>query len=82
VLTAVVMAAVLPGTGRAAYGAASPGPAGTRTRLLTWVNGQVIRANGAIGNQTQGNGPGISTGARHGEKRHADLVNINSWRSA
>lgn len=47
-----------------------------------WVNGQVIRANGVIGSQTQGHGPGISTGARHGEKRHADQVNINSWRSS
>ena len=25
-----------------------------------WVNGQVIRANGVIGSQTQGHGPGIS----------------------
>jgi hypothetical protein len=46
------------------------------------ANGQVIRANGVIGGQTQGHGPGISTGARHGEKRHADQVNINSWRSS
>jgi NAD(P)-dependent dehydrogenase (short-subunit alcohol dehydrogenase family) len=47
-----------------------------------WVNGQVIRANGVIGSQAQGHGPGISTGARDGEKRHADQVNINSWRSS
>ena len=47
-----------------------------------WVNGQVIPANGIIGRQTQGHGPGDFTGARHGEKRHADQVNINSWRSS
>ena len=47
-----------------------------------WVNGQVIRANGVIGSQTRGHGPGDFTGARHGEERHADQVNINSWRSS
>jgi 3-oxoacyl-[acyl-carrier protein] reductase len=47
-----------------------------------WVNGQVIRANGVIGSQIRGHGPGDFTGARHGEKRHADQVNINSWRSS
>jgi hypothetical protein len=47
-----------------------------------WVNGRVIRANGIIGSQTQGHGPGDFTGARHSQKRHADQVNINSWRSS
>ena len=45
-----------------------------------WVNGQVIRANGVIGSQTQGHGPGISR-VRGTAKRRADQVNINSWRS-
>jgi len=45
------------------------------------VNGQVIRANGVIGGQNQGHGPGISTGAVHGEKRQAE-GNINFWRSS
>jgi hypothetical protein len=46
------------------------------------VNGQVIRANGVIGGQNQGHGPGISTGAMHGEKRQAHQGNINFWRSS
>jgi hypothetical protein len=47
-----------------------------------WVNGQVIRANGIIGSQTPGPRTRDFTGARHGEKRHPDQVNINSWRSS
>ena len=47
-----------------------------------WVNGQVIRANGVIGSQTQGARTRDFTDARHGEKRRADQVNINSWRSS
>ena len=46
-----------------------------------WVNAQVIRPNGVIGGQNQGHGPGISTGAMHGEKRQAE-GNINFWRSS
>ena len=46
-----------------------------------WVNAQVIRPNGVIGGQNQGHGPGISTGAMHGEKRQAES-NINFWRSS
>jgi 3-oxoacyl-[acyl-carrier protein] reductase len=46
-----------------------------------WVNGRVIRSNGPAGGQTQGNRPGISTDATHGEKHHAKQVNINTRRS-
>jgi len=46
------------------------------------VDGQVMGANSAIVSQTQGHGPGISTGAMQGEKRQADQVNIIFWRSS
>ena len=47
-----------------------------------WVNGQVIPANGIIGQPNPGPRTRDFTGARHGEKRHADQANINSWRSS
>jgi K+-sensing histidine kinase KdpD len=37
-------------------------------------NGQVIRTNGVVSDQTEGHGPGIHTGAMHGEKRQAHQV--------
>jgi GTP cyclohydrolase IA len=41
-----------------------------------WVNGQVIRANGVIGSQTQGHGPGISR--MRGTARSAALIRSTS----
>jgi NAD(P)-dependent dehydrogenase (short-subunit alcohol dehydrogenase family) len=41
-----------------------------------WVNGQVIRANGAIGSQTQGHGPGIRR--VRGTARRARLIRSTS----
>jgi hypothetical protein len=41
-----------------------------------WVNGQVIRANGVIGSQTQGHGPGISR--VRGTARSATLIRSTS----
>jgi hypothetical protein len=41
-----------------------------------WSNGQVIRANGVIGSQTQGHGPGISR--VRGTARSATLIRSTS----